>query len=465
MLCSGVFISGRSPQSVLQEDLEIDDLAYLRFISTDVDYSKKQVTANFFGLVKRIAVYNPELGSALVYGYNANALDCPHPNPNTVELSKLTYQIVGRQPFAAETNRMPSRHRDAELHLSSTALPMREGILKLNASALDGGGGFVEEARLDRLAPVLDWAFAEPDPKHLRRTRAVVVLHQGKIVAERYAPGFEQDMPLPGWSMAKGVVNALVGILVGQGKLNLNSPALVPEWQREGDPRREITLDQLMRMTSGLEFSEKAGNPFSDVVQMLFTTPDAAAYAANKPLTAKPGTCWNYASGTSNLISRIIRHTLGDVGYGQFPYQALFGPLGMSSARFESDASGTFVGSSFLFATARDWAKFGLLYCHDGVWMGERILPEGWVHYSTTPETTDRQYGAHFWLDIQQKNRTMDLDKSLPADAFHAIGYEGQCVSIVPSRQLVVVRLGLTRKSSAWRQDQFLNLIITALAK
>jgi len=459
-----VFISGRSPQSVLQEDLEIDDLAYLRFISTDVDYSKKQVTANFLGLVKRIAVYNPELGSALVYGYNANALERPHPNPNTVELSTLTYQIVGRQPFAAETNRMPSRHRDADLHLNSTALPV-EGILKLNASALDGGGGFVEEARLDRLAPVLDWAFAEPDPKHLRRTRAVVVMHQGKIVGERYAPGFDQDMPLPGWSMAKGVVNALVGILVGQGKLNLNSPTLVPEWQKEGDPRREITLDQLMRMTSGLEFSEKAGNPFSDVVQMLFTTPDAAAYAANKPLLAKPGTLWNYASGTTNIVCRIIRHTLGDADYGQFPYHALFGPLGMSSARFESDASGTFVGSSFLFATARDWAKFGLLYCQDGVWMGKRILPDGWVHYSTTPVTTDRQYGAHFWLDIHQKNRSMGLDKSLPADAFHAIGYEGQCVSIVPSRQLVVVRLGLTRKSSAWRQDQFLNLIITALAK
>ena len=475
VLCSGVFISGRSPQSVLQEDLEIDDLAYLRFIATDVDYSKKLVTANFFGLVKRIAVYNPALGSALVYGDNANALDRPHPNHppwgNAFELSRHTGRDC-RYPEHREVNvdcppwplGSGNPCRNDEQNLNSTALPM-EGILKLNASTLDGGGGFVEEARLDSLAPVLDWAFAEPDPKHLRRTRAVVVLYQGKIVAERYAPGFEQDMPLPGWSMAKGVVNALVGILVGQGKLNLNSPALVPEWQREGDPRREITLDQLMRMTSGLEFSEKAGNPFSDVVQMLFTTPDAAAYAANKPLTAKPGTCWNYASGTSNLISRIIRHTLGDVGYGQFPYQALFGPLGMSSARFESDASGTFVGSSFLFATARDWAKFGLLYCHDGVWMGERILPEGWVHYSTTPETTDRQYGAHFWLDIQQKNRTMDLDKSLPADAFHAIGYEGQCVSIVPSRQLVVVRLGLTRKSSAWRQDQFLSLIVTALAK
>ena len=460
---------------MLQEDLEIDDLAYLRFIATDVDYSKKLVTANFFGLVKRIAVYNPALGSALVYGDNANALDRPHPNHppwgNAFELSRHTGRDC-RYPEHREVNvdcppwplGSGNPCRNDEQNLNSTALPM-EGILKLNASTLDGGGGFVEEARLDSLAPVLDWAFAEPDPKHLRRTRAVVVLYQGKIVAERYAPGFDQDMPLPGWSMAKGVVNALVGILVGQGKLNLNSPALVPEWQREGDPRREITLDQLMRMTSGLEFSEKAGNPFSDVVQMLFTTPDAAAYAANKPLTATPGTCWNYASGTTNLVCRIIRHTLGDADYRQFPHQALFEPLGMGGARFESDASGTFVGSSFLFATARDWAKFGLLYCQDGVWMGERILPEGWVHYSTTPKTTDRQYGAHFWLDIQQKNRTMDLDKSLPADAFHAIGYEGQCVSIVPSRQLVVVRLGLTRKSSAWRQDQFLSLIVTALAK
>ena len=345
------------------------------------------------------------------------------------------------------------------------AVPWGEGTLELNSSALIGKGCFMEDAKLTRLASVLDWAFAEPEPKHLRRTRAVVVMHQGKIVAERYAPGFDQDMPLPGWSMAKGVVNALVGILVGQGKLDLDAPVPVPEWQMNGDPRREITLDQLMRMKSGLEFSEKASNPFSDVTRMLFTTPDAAAYAANKPLVAKPGTRWNYASGTTNLVSRIIRHTLGEDDYRQFPYRALFGPLGMRSTQFESDASGTFVGSSFLYAKARDWAKFGLLYCQDGVWLGERILPEGWVYYSTTPVATDRQYGAHFWLNIQQKNSTMDLDRPLPADAFHAMGYEGQCVSIVPSQQLVVVRLGLTRKSSAWRQDRFLNLIIDALAK
>ncbi len=444
VLCSAVFVSGRNPQSVLQDEFGIASPSFImRIIATEVDFSSKQVTASFLGMVKRTAVYQPGLGSTLVY---AN-LGLPHSNPNTVELSR--HAGMDRQNLGYRDVLGPRRPCNLDC-----GDPYRN----------DGGNPNSTQVRFNAL---LDWAFAEPDAKNLRLTRAVVILHQGKIVAERYAPGFDQAMPLPGWSMAKSVVNALVGILVGQGSLDLSSPAPVPEWQGTGDPRREITLDQLMRMSSGLEFSEKASNPLSDVTQMLFTSPDAAAYAASKPLQARPGTGWNYASGTTNIISQIMRDTLGEVGYRQFPCKALFDPLGMDSAVFESDASGTFVGSSFLYATARDWAKLGQLYCQDGVWEGQRILPEGWVNYSNTPTPSlaGRQYGAHFWLDIGQAQGNSDLEQPLPADAFHATGYEGQYVSIIPSQQLVVVRLGLTRKSSAWRQDRFLKRIIDALAK
>ena len=428
ILCSGVFISCRRQQSVLCEDLEVEDLSYLRLISTEVDHANKQVIASFLGVVKRKVVYSHELGCSLVYGDQGR--------------EAMSRHFIQSSTYATDT--LPS--------------------MALDSGIPDRNDGFLDQNENRRLGTVLDWAFAEPDPKHKRRTRAVVILRNGKIVAERYAPGFDQDMPLPGWSMAKGVVNALVGILVGQGKLDLDAPAAVPEWQGIDDPRREITLDQLMRMTSGLEFTEKSNNPLYDLTKMLLTTPDSAAYAANKPLQAKPGTHWCYASGTTNIISRIIRSALGEADYRQFPHRALFGPLGMGSAMFECDASGTFVGSSFLYATARDWAKFGQLYCQDGVWEGKRILPQGWVGYSTTPSAPDRQYGAHFWLDIQQKKNSPDMEAPLPTDAFHAMGYEGQCVSIMPSHPLVVVRLGLTRKSSVWQQDCFLNLIIDALA-
>jgi CubicO group peptidase (beta-lactamase class C family) len=440
LLCSGVFISNRSPESIIQEDLSVEDLKYFKPITAQVDFANQLATASLFGFGRRTAVYDSELGCTLVYE-NQPSLTRPLPNPT----------LLGERVVQTVTDRLPKTIvAEPYFGLETRLLPDRPRLL--------------EEVKLTALDPVLDWAFTEPDPKHQRRTRAVVILLDGQIVAERYAAGFDQDMPLPGWSMAKSVVNALVGILVGQGKLNLDVPAPVPEWQGVGDLRREITLGQLMWMTSGLEFNEKSSNPVYDLTKMLLSTPDAAAYAASKPLRAKPGSSWRYASGNTNIVCRIIREALGEEAYRQFPRQALFEPLSMESAWFEMDASGTLVGSSFLYATARDWAKFGQLYCQDGLWEGKRILPEGWVNYSTVPCTPDRRYGAHFWLDIPQKKNEPDTAKPLPADAFHAMGYEGQCVSIIPSRKLVVVRLGLTRKTSAWRQDHFLNLILDCLS-
>lgn len=409
-LCSGVFVANREPASMLNIDLAADDLSILRLIDTKVDYASKQVTADFLGIIKRKAIYRPGLGCFLAYD--------------------LVRELSGDKAATA---------------IAVSPIMPEEYDHKFNTA--------------------LDWAFSEPDSTRLRRTRAVVILHNGKIVAERYAPGFSKDTPLLGWSMTKGVINALVGIMVREGKLHLNEPVPVPEWQEPDDPRRRITLDHLLHMTSGLRFNEDYGNPLEDVTYMLLGVPDMGAYASRKSLEVEPGTKWSYSSGTTNIISRIIRQVVGDTNYRNFPRGALFQRIGMNSAIIEQDASGTFVGSSFMYATARDWAKFGQLYLQDGIWGGQRILPEGWVKFTTTPapKIPDKEYGAHFWLKLPKEFRSADPAEFVPADAFHAVGLEGQFVSIIPSRRLVVVRLGLTRYPSAWQQDRFLNLVLDAV--
>ena len=274
---------------------------------------------------------------------------------------------------------------------------------------------------------------------------------------------FTTDTPLLGWSMAKTVTNALVGILVKDGRLSLERPVAIPEWQTDGDPRRPITLDQLMHMSSGLRFNESAANPVSDVTVMLLHRPDAGRYAADQPLAAAPGTVWQYSSGTSNIVSRVIRTVFDDDrAYLAFPRRALFDRIGMRHAVLEADDGGTFVGSSFMYATARDWARLGQLFVQDGVWDGERILPEGWVSYTRTPAPADpaKHYGAHVWLRVADQ---YSGDAVLPADAFHAAGHAGQFVTMIPSARLVVVRLGLTRYPDAWDQTAFVRDVLKAI--
>jgi len=406
LLCSGVFVAKREPASLRNADMAIRDHSILRHINTRIDYSSHRITADFFGLIKRNAVFRPGLGSVLVHA----AYDVP----------------VG----LAET--YPSA--------SHTAMP---------------------EEYVPAFVPALDWAFSEPDPARPRCTRAVVVMLEGVIVAERYAPGFDKDTPLLGWSMTKSVMNALTGILIKNGRLTLDAPLSVPEWRKADDRRQRITLDHLLRMTSGLRFKENYRNPLGDVTNMLFGVPDTAAYASRKPLDAEPGTKWSYSSGTTNILSRVIRQCHGPAEYPAFPRTALFRPLGMDSAVIEQDAAGTFVGSSFMYATARDWAKFGQLYLQDGTWGGVRLLPEGWVRYTmtATPQAPDGKYGALFWLKIPPEFQGGELNGLVPADAFHAVGHEGQLVSIIPSRKLVVVRLGLTRNPSQWHHDRFLGMV------
>jgi len=344
ILCSAVFVSGRTQASVIGSDLSADDLAPLRYVSARVDTERRRVTTSVFGVAARTAIYRDSLGCTL--------------SEDDPSKSHVVWY------FGGDTFPQP-------------------------ADALSA-----EQRR--QLADVLDWAFAEPDPNRLRRTRAVVVLQDGRLLAERYAEGFTKDTPQIGWSMTKSVVNALVGILVGKGTMALDAPLPIDAWPA-GDPRRAITLDQFLRMSSGLDFDEDSANPRGGVLFMLLRAPDVPAYAATSPLAAAPRTRWRYSSATTNVISGAMRRVLGDAYFG-FPRRALFEPVGIHSAVLEVDANGNFIGSSFMWATARDWARFGQLYLDDGVWEGERILPEGWVTYSRTPAPAapDRRYGAHF---------------------------------------------------------------------
>jgi CubicO group peptidase (beta-lactamase class C family) len=407
MLCSEVLLAHRDP-AVVTTELELDDLTVLRFITASVDPSTRTAGASLGGLVRHEAVYHDHRGCAL--------------------------EFESSQKHSAASPR--SGHESPDTLISDPN------------HALD---------------PVLERAFAEPNPERPRRTRAVVVVRNGRIVAERYAPGFTVETPLIGWSMTKTVINALVGILVKDGRLAVERPAPVPEWQSADDPRRAITLDQLLRMSSGLEFDESAWNPVSDVTVMLLGRPDAGLYAARKSLAATPGTVWQYSSGTTNIISRALRTVINDDAmYAEFPRRALFDRIGMSSALIEADASGAFIGSSFGYATARDWARLGMLYVNDGTWNGQRILPDGWVAYTRSPAPADPldRYGAHVWLKVAAE---YSGGAALPADAFHAIGHAGQFVTMIPSASLVVVRMGLTRYPDAWDHTAFVRDVLGAL--
>lgn len=305
------------------------------------------------------------------------------------------------------------------------------------------------EARRE-LELALDEAFAEPsDAPPFRNTKAVVVLHRGALAAERYADDVDATTPLLSWSMAKSVTATLAGIAIGEGRLALMEPLAPPEWSGAGDPRGVITLDQLLRMSSGLAFDEHYG-AINDVSVMLFARPSAAAYAASRPLAHAPDRVWSYSSGTSNIVARALADSFGgDVeAFVAWTRRALFDRIGMRSALIELDASGGYLGSSFVFATARDWARFGQLYLDRGVVRGQRVLPEDFVDYvrTPTPAAPRGQYGAHFWLNAGSEAAPEDRAwPSLPRDVFAARGMSGQYIVVVPGSELVVARLGLAQ--------------------
>ncbi len=293
--------------------------------------------------------------------------------------------------------------------------------------------------------PTRDWprgelpkGFVEPPFPDAGETHALVVIWRGRLVLERYGAEHGPESALISWSVAKSILHSLVGLLVRDGKLSPRSRADLPAWRGPDDPRAAITLDVLLRMSSGLAWREDyVDSQKSDVIEMLFGSgkDDVAAYAANAALEHAPDTVWCYSSGTSNLVSSIAGRALGggrDAMAG-YLHRELFDRIGMRSATERFDASGTWIGSSFVFATARDFARFGLLQLRDGIWEGERVLPEGWVDYARTPApASNTEYGAHWWLPIEGDGM------------FSANGYRGQYIYVAPAQDVVAVRLGAT---------------------
>jgi CubicO group peptidase (beta-lactamase class C family) len=375
------------------------------------------------GLAKRKAIYRNGLGCTLV--------------------NELSESAIRAQHFA-----IPLTFDD-----DSTRWPMGDALatrMLTNSSRL-------------HIDSALSFAFQNSFNNKETFTRGIVVVHNGAIVAEQYAPGYNKNSKFLGWSMAKSVTGALIGILAKQGKIQITQPAPVAAWQNEKDNRHAITTENLLQQTSGLDFWENY-NSYSNATNMLFNKADMAGYTASLPLKLSPGKEFYYSSGNSNILSGIIRTVVGEKDYHAFPSTELFYKIGMYHTLLEPDASGTFVGSSYVYASARDYARFGLLYLSDGVFNGERILPEGWVRHTVAPSPANKQknYGYQFWLNgVDENDPSKKEFPEVPADMFYADGYGGQRIYIIPSLQLVVVRMGLNK----FDEHQFLKGLLKAFVR
>ncbi|MFN8063056.1 MAG: serine hydrolase [Vicinamibacterales bacterium] len=416
VLCTAILVCGRDMDVQTADEVAADNYLVLRPFRASVDRDRRTVTTTCLGFSPRTAVCRAGLGATLLPAGQSVPVESPV------------------SPRAVATSEQPAAR----------------------AARVAGGS--------DPIRRIVERAFEEPNPRRLRRTHAVVVVQDGCVIAERYARGVDADTPLPGWSVTKSVLSALVGLLVAEGRLSLTDRELMPGW-RMPDPRAGIQLEDLLRMRSGLRFDETYTNPWSDVLHMLFDCGDTAGYAASRPLSAAPGSVWSYASGTSNILSAIVRRVVGS-DYHRWPRRALFDRVGMPSAVLEADAAGTFVCSSFMVATARDWARFGMLWLDEGRSDGQEILPASWIRFSTTPtpQSPDGRYGAHWWLKLNPEVGGSDpAAASIAPDTYFAVGHEGQTLTIMPSKRLVVVRLGASVHIDAWNHAAFVAAIQEAL--
>lgn len=404
-LCSCMFAAGRDEADVQHEDLADFPISLGKFT---VDLKDSSATGTVWGMAKKKAIYRKGLGCTLV---------------NEISEEELRKQnFIRPEPPAvsgADTLEWPYGSK------TSTSIPVN-----------------INKEKLDR---AINDAFTDDVPDYKKMTRAVVVIYDGKLIAEKYAPGFDKSSRMQGWSMTKSITSTLIGMLVKEGRLDINKPAPVPEWKDAADLRHSITIKNLLQQSSGLDFVENYAKS-SDATRMLFQSKDMAAYTASRPLKDKPGSVFYYSSGNSNILSRIIRQTVGDNNYYGYIYDSLFYKIGMYSALQEPDAGGTIVGSSYTWATARDWAKFGLFIYNNGTYNNQHLLPEEWMKDATTPATSSiqKEYGYQWWLSgFVGGNPSQPMFPDVPADMFRASGYGGQGVYIIHSKKLVIVRLGL----------------------
>ena len=390
-VASGHFIDGRTLETIQQGDNDIDKVDWA---TNEINDAERFVTSKVYGLKERKAIYREGLGATLIN--------------DDFDVSK-PYNV----PKRAKIN---------------TNLPFPYGNLEPKDTVFSN-------IDYTKLKAVVDNAFDKKGEKN-KRTRSVIVIYKDKIIAEKYADGFDKNSRILGWSMTKSLTATYFGILQKQGKFDIMKPAPIAEWKN--DERSKITTNDLLHMNSGLEWEEDYGK-ISDVTKMLFIEEDMTKSQINKPLVGKPNNTWNYSSGTTNLLSGILRKQFKThQEYLDFWYSSLFDKIGMNSALVETDMAGNFVGSSYGWATTRDWAKFGLLYLHKGNWNGEQLFDESWAKYVATPtNTSNGNYGAQFWLNAGGRF------PNAPKDMFYASGYQGQMVAIFPSHDLVIVRMGL----------------------
>ncbi len=397
-LCAKTFVSGLDPEAVFAETMDRPGIRRLRRgMRYQFDRAAKTVDVSVWGLFGRRAAFHDGFGCVLPDGSQ---------EPYLLRSDIEALQVPKSPPL-----------------LSEIAGP---GLIEPTAPALKAA---------------LDHAFEESAAPPFRRTKAVVVVRDGSVIAERYAPGVGIDTQLIGFSMTKSVVNALLGIMARQGILTPSMPAPVPEWRAAGDPRQAIEVEHLMRMTTGLALDET--NSGFDPSSQMYLHADMAGFAVKAPLIAPPGTRWAYSSATTQILARIIRDALGGPEKTlAFAWRELFNPLGMRHVTLEFDASGTLQGSANMLASARDWARFGLLYLNDGAVGGKRILQDDWVDFSASA-TLDTDYGAGFWTNRSGHEYARGrVHIGIPRDAFFASGTLGQRVVIIPSQHMVVVRLG-----------------------
>jgi CubicO group peptidase (beta-lactamase class C family) len=413
-VCSSVFLAGRDPQEVLAEDVQAPGHPLLKLVSVSVDRDERSVTARILGFAASgRAVYRPGLGCTNTDNGRAQAFA----NPTTARGSEVA-----------------------------------------EATAHDPDADWPEGSRA-KIDPTMQAIIEDPELAG-PGMRAIAVVRDGRLVAESYGPGFDGDTPMLGWSMTKSVTAAIIGLRIADGRMDPEGAGLLPAWSR--DRRAGITLADLLAMQSGLAFNEDYGD-VTDVTRMLFLESDMAGFAASKPLEAAPGTRFSYSSGTANILSRLLMQTFDDPAAAlAYPRQALFDPLGMTSAVIETDASGTFVGSSYMYATAQDWARFAQFLLDEGRWKGRALLPEGYVSFMRTPSAASGgDYGsAQVWL---KGNGIRAGAGNFPPDTFWMLGHDGQAIMLVPSLRLAVVRLGLTPSRNGYEVQKLNAKVIDAL--
>ncbi|MCL7762063.1 beta-lactamase family protein [Polaribacter sp. Z014] len=402
-IASSVYVANRTLEFTDRTD---NDFSPVNLASDEVDLKKKTATSSAFGLLTRKAVYRKGLGAVLTLEEGDETAD---------------YLVPKR---SKSDNSTPYPYGNA---------PQKDTIFK--------------NVDYDKIDESVDFLFDS-----INKTRAVVVIYKDQIISEKYADGFHKDSKLLGWSMTKSLLSTVYGVLEHQGKLNVKDKAPVASWQN--DERKNITISNLLQMNSGLEWDENY-EEISDATKMLFLERDMTKMQENKPLVGTPNESWNYSSGTTNLLSGILRTQFKThQEYLDFWYTDFIDKIGMNSMVLEADLSGNYVGSSYSWATARDWGKFGLLYLKNGNWNGEQLFTKDWVAYITTPTpTSNGTYGAQFWLNAENHF------KDVPKNMYYADGFQGQRVYVLPDQDMVIVRFGLKN----FDENTFLKGVISSI--